>query len=188
MARRPAAFAIKPTSVVTVLLPLVPVMAAIGAFASRTNNSMSPMIGMPRAAALMRNGSRNETPGDAMTCDAPSSKDSSNAPKRTSTSGANCSSAADSGGDGLLSVTAKLEAARLQITRARQSRPAQADDDRSPPLLTIQRANIGASGEDRAASCDQRTFNVASPISTRITEMIQKRTITFGSAQPLSSK
>jgi hypothetical protein len=67
----------------------VPVTAAIGAFASRTNNSMSPMIGMPRAAALMRNGSRNETPGDAMTCDAPSSKTSSNAPKRTSTSGAN---------------------------------------------------------------------------------------------------
>jgi hypothetical protein len=32
-----------------------------------------------------------------------------------------------------------------------------------------------------------RSFSVASPISTRITVMIQKRTITFGSAQPLSS-
>src|SRR5207342_277302 len=34
----------------------------------------------------------------------------------------------------------------------------------------------------------QRTFNVAKPTSTRITEMIQKRTITRGSGQPLSSK
>src|SRR5690606_18446551 len=33
-----------------------------------------------------------------------------------------------------------------------------------------------------------RTFSVASPTSTRITEMIQKRTITRGSGQPLSSK
>src|SRR5690606_23308747 len=34
----------------------------------------------------------------------------------------------------------------------------------------------------------QRTFNVARPTRTRITEMIQKRTITRGSGQPLSSK
>src|SRR5690606_40106958 len=34
----------------------------------------------------------------------------------------------------------------------------------------------------------QRTFNVARPTSTRITEMIQKRTITRGSGQPFSSK
>mgnify|MGYP001604884056 CR=1 FL=1 len=33
-----------------------------------------------------------------------------------------------------------------------------------------------------------RIFNVASPISTRISEMIQKRTITRGSGQPFSSK
>src|SRR5690606_12784542 len=34
----------------------------------------------------------------------------------------------------------------------------------------------------------QRTFNVARPTSTSTTEMIQKRTITRGSGQPLSSK
>ena len=33
-----------------------------------------------------------------------------------------------------------------------------------------------------------RTFNVARPISTSTTEMIQKRTITRGSGQPFSSK
>ena len=34
----------------------------------------------------------------------------------------------------------------------------------------------------------QRIFKLAKPISTKITVMIQKRTITLGSAQPLSSK
>ena len=34
----------------------------------------------------------------------------------------------------------------------------------------------------------QRTFRVASATRTRMTEMIQKRTITRGSGQPLSSK
>src|SRR3546814_806195 len=38
------------------------------------------------------------------------------------------------------------------------------------------------------AGVHQRTFNVARPISTSTTEMIQKRTITRGSGQPLSSK
>src|SRR5690606_3782085 len=33
-----------------------------------------------------------------------------------------------------------------------------------------------------------RIFRLASPIRTRITVMIQKRTMTFGSAQPFSSK
>ena len=33
-----------------------------------------------------------------------------------------------------------------------------------------------------------RIFSVASPIKTRISEMIQKRTITRGSGQPFSSK
>jgi hypothetical protein len=33
-----------------------------------------------------------------------------------------------------------------------------------------------------------RTFNVARPINTSTTEMIQKRTITLGSGQPFNSK
>jgi len=33
-----------------------------------------------------------------------------------------------------------------------------------------------------------RTFNVANPTNTKMTVMIQKRTITFGSAQPFNSK
>jgi hypothetical protein len=34
----------------------------------------------------------------------------------------------------------------------------------------------------------QRIFKLANPINTKITVMIQKRTITLGSGQPLSSK
>src|SRR6056297_4209966 len=50
------------------------------------------------------------------------------------------------------------------------------------------------SGRIGIASClsahrgHQRTFSVARPTSTSITATIQKRTITFGSGQPLSSK
>ncbi len=76
----------------------------------------------------------------------------------------------------------ELHTARTQVTRARHARAPEADDD-------------GASGLRPAGCADvdlrrhaQRTFRVARPTSTRITEMIQKRTITFGSAQPLSSK
>ena len=43
-------------------------------------------------------------------------------------------------------------------------------------------------GEDEHERGHQRTFNVARPISTSTTLMIQKRTITRGSGQPLSSK
>jgi hypothetical protein len=45
-----------------------------------------------------------------------------------------------------------------------------------------------AEGLAQARGDHQRTFNVARPISTSTTEMIQKRTITRGSGQPLSSK
>jgi len=39
----------------------------------------------------------------------------------------------------------------------------------------------------RGCGIHQRIFRVASPTRTSTKEMIQKRTITFGSAQPLSS-
>ena len=54
----------------------------------------------------------------------------------------------------------------------------------------IDRAGLLAEAEARKGEPvrHQRTFNVARPTSTRITEMIQKRTITRGSGQPFSSK
>ena len=64
-------------------------------------------------------------------------------------------------------------AARVQVARAGEPGAAQADDHGVRRL-------VGA--------VTHRSFSVASPASTSSSEMIQKRTITFGSAQPLSSK
>ncbi len=66
----PACSAIKPTNVVTVLLPLEPVIATTGALASRANNSMSPIISTPAACAACKAGVANATPGLAIIKDA----------------------------------------------------------------------------------------------------------------------
>src|SRR5690606_38800920 len=50
------------------------------------------------------------------------------------------------------------------------------------------RATRVAEAGDDGVAAHQRTFSVARPMSTSSRLMIQKRTITFGSAQPLSSK
>ena len=59
----PAAAAISPTRVVTVLLALEPLIATIGAFALRANRSMSPDSFTPRAAAACRAGVARARPG-----------------------------------------------------------------------------------------------------------------------------
>ena len=58
------------------------------------------------------------------------------------------------------------DAALCQVAQARSSRFAETDDD----------------------ACHHRIFKVARPASTSMKLMIQKRTITFGSDHPLSSK
>ncbi len=70
-----------------------------------------------------------------------------------------------------------LEAPAAQITRAGHPGAAEPEDERA-----------GTGGERLQVRCVvHRSFNVARPNSTSTTVMIQKRTITFGSAQPLSS-
>lgn len=61
--RLSAATAISPTRVVTVLFALEPVMATIGAFASRAKRSMSPEMRTPFAAACTSAGVRSDKPG-----------------------------------------------------------------------------------------------------------------------------
>ncbi|MNF88967.1 hypothetical protein D3C84_714720 [compost metagenome] len=61
--RLPAAAAMSPTRVVTVLFALEPLMATIGAFALRANSSMSPDNFTPRAAAACRAGVARARPG-----------------------------------------------------------------------------------------------------------------------------
>src|SRR5690606_32225518 len=77
----------------------------------------------------------------------------------------------------------ELDAARAQEASAGQARATEAYDDGA--------AVRGVRGESRRCAFEchvHRTFRVARPTRTRITERIQKRTMTFGSAQPLSSK
>jgi hypothetical protein len=58
------------TRLVTVLLPLVPVMPITGARTARANNSTSPKTSMPRARAWRAIGSSSDTPGDINSCEA----------------------------------------------------------------------------------------------------------------------
>ena len=66
------------------------------------------------------------------------------------------------------------KAAALQVPRHRQAGAAHADHHG---------VRCGC-----AACAAHRSFSVARPASTRMKLMIQKRTMTLGSAQPLSSK
>ena len=67
-----------------------------------------------------------------------------------------------------------LPAVRAQVARARKAGLAETDDHRG-----------GGFGRARVV---HRSFSVARPVSTSSSEMIQNRTMTFGSAQPFSSK
>ena len=89
---------------VTVLLPLVPVMPMTGARTARANSSISPNTSMPRARACDAIGSSSDTPGDINTCDAPSSSDRSKPPKRMSSVLARPPSSASPGGAVRVSV------------------------------------------------------------------------------------
>ncbi|MNY48184.1 hypothetical protein D3C86_1834960 [compost metagenome] len=81
----PAAAAISPTKVVTVLLALEPVMATIGALAWRTNRSISPDSLTPRAAASCSAVVASGRPGLTYNSLARQRKSTSSAPQRTST-------------------------------------------------------------------------------------------------------
>ena len=74
---------------------------------------------------------------------------------------------------------AHLEALAVQVACSRK-----------PGATKPQHQGAGAGGKRSQwlERLGHRSFNVARPSSTRITVMIQKRTMTFGSAQPVSSK
>jgi hypothetical protein len=86
------------TSVVTVLLPLVPVMPITGAWTWRANSSMSPNTSIRRARAARAMGSSSETPGEINTCEAPSSSDRSKPPSLRSSESARAPNSARPGG------------------------------------------------------------------------------------------
>ncbi len=154
------------TSVVTVLLPLVPVMPITGAWTWRANSSTSPSTGMRRARAARAMGSSSETPGEINTCEAPSSSDISKPPS--------------------LKVERIGESAQFGEARRRAARIG--GHDRDAALGEIAQARCARLAETDDDAVHQRIFKVARPTNTSTKLMIQKRTITFGSAHPLSSK
>src|SRR3990167_840689 len=105
--RLPAAAAISPTRVVTVLFALEPVMAMIGALALRANNSISPDIFTPRAAACCNAGVARAKPGLTSSSLARQRNATSSSPQRKSTCGNSARKVASSGGLARLSATAK---------------------------------------------------------------------------------
>jgi len=82
------------------------------------------------------------------------------------------------GGSARLSMTADLVTLFDQIARARQAGESETHHQCARLLRLCHAFGTHA----------QRSFNVASPINTRMKLMIQKRTMTRGSGQPFNSK
>src|SRR5690606_30543345 len=75
-----------------------------------------------------------------------------------------------------------------EVANGREPGLAEPDDERPAARRFSRLLRRPASAFALHHGHHQRIFRLASPTSTRITVMIQKRTITLGSAQPLSSK
>src|SRR5262245_52240253 len=85
--RRPPAASARPTSVVVVLLPFVPVMPITGQSSSRNASSTSAHTGSPRRTASRRRGAPRGTPGLGTTRSTSSRRAGVSAPSRSSTPG-----------------------------------------------------------------------------------------------------
>jgi hypothetical protein len=96
-----------PVSAVTVVLPLVPVIVSTfcSGGSARAKSSMSPTRSSPSAAALRRNGSASDTPGETTTWSAPSSTAGSKPPSAVAASGTRRFRSASPGGFSRESVT-----------------------------------------------------------------------------------
>jgi len=110
----PAALAISPTIVVTVLLPLEPVMAMIGAVTEQANKSMSLTILAPLATALRMAFSFKDRPGLTTKCVATLKAWSSNPPVKMGVSGICSMNSSSNGGFALLSTMANLKPKRCR--------------------------------------------------------------------------
>ena len=94
--------------VVTVLLPLDPVIAITGSFTEQANKSISLITFAPFATALTIDFSVNATPGLTTKCVQTLKAASSNPPVNTGVSGMSCIKLSINGGLSRLSVIANL--------------------------------------------------------------------------------
>src|SRR6266849_6508302 len=83
--RRPARSSARPTRLVVVLLPLVPVMATSGHGSSPKASSISLSTAMPRRTAAASTGASRGTPGLGTTRSIPASRSGPSSPRRSST-------------------------------------------------------------------------------------------------------
>ncbi len=83
--RRPARSRARPTRLVVVLLPFVPVMATSGQARRRKASSISLQTGMPRRTAAASTGTSRGTPGLGTTSSTPARSCGPSSPKRSST-------------------------------------------------------------------------------------------------------
>ena len=175
---RPARAAMRPTSVVTVLLPLVPVMPSVGMpRVARANSSMSPTTSRPRSRAPRedRLGQRHAWRGDhqrrAVQQRGVEAAAAQRRPRCELAQARHARRLGAAVGD------RDLPAAPHEMARGRHAAAAEPDDHGGARWRGVA---VGGGAH--------RSFRVERPASTRKKVMIQKRTITFGSAQPLSSK
>ena len=185
------------------LLPLLPVIAITGALRARSARKLD-VADAPRCPRRARFGGERDVDGQARrqqhAARTPSSQRASSVSSATSAPGT--ARAARRGPAAPRGCRSRARARRARrVTRDGHSGRSEPDDQtpcrptfrtacslrrartaerppwsRSTPLLRVPSLR------------HQRIFKLAKPINTKITVMIQKRTITFGSAQPLSSK
>ncbi len=187
----------------TVLLPLEPVIATTGAVAARANSSMSPTTGKPRRRRGERKRNVRAETGrddDARRHRRASARRASREPPRQR--GTIACRSTRPGGCARLSMTRTCSPRSLR-NRATATPVAPSPtirlrfiDARSTPVSCRRPLLCGHRPKDAALGSRTRSFAASitgsssspSPTNTKMTVMIQKRTITFGSAQPLSSK
>ena len=161
--------------VVTVVFPFVPVMAMTGTRRNRKASSISLTTGMPRFSASRSSGLKGGTPGEGTMRSMPSTIAGSAPPVRMRSERparaprASCSSVC--GFSSVTVTTAPLAAAKRAVAIPVLPRP-------------MTRTFLFVSSN---VLC-HLSFSVLMATRARMIEMIQNRTITFGSAHPFSSK
>jgi hypothetical protein len=147
-------------------------MPTTGARAARANNSMSPTMVRPRARGVEERSGQRHPRGDHDQVGMLEQR-------------------------GIEAAGAQHHVAAERAERAQPRRFRAAVGHRDPRAAREQEARDRVAGlaktDDHGAQrhgrgCAHRSFSVDRPASTSRKLMIQKRTITFGSAQPLSSK
>ena len=148
--------------VVTVLLPFAPVIPTIGTFTTAANKSISLINFAPEFNALAIIGSESSTPGLTHKCVAPLK---------------------------VSNVKGLFRLSTIEKGNASDSKNFATDVPVMPsPTMTILELGVKSNFSFKIFFMIYLSFNVAKPISTKITVIIQKRTITRGSGQPFSSK